>query len=456
MMQVNSFISSFKNRRILKRLLLSAIFIIILYVSNLFFEFILVDNIDVFTRLMIHELYKTEDNIDVLFIGSSHCYRSLNPEITDQYMGCNTFNAGTSAQGLDGSYALLVEAGKHNDLKQVYLEMYYGVQGIEYKDRTEMTQTYIISDYLRPSMNKISYLLNASEPDYWLNSFILPSRYGNKIFENKYVADNIKNKMSSEYKNYDFGDKSNGSSEYYVGKGFVVNNNVVENNEFYHKEHFETSEIQLSSDDKNSLNKIVEYCRKRNIELVLFSAPVSDFQLVDGGNYDAYIEQVSDLAAQNHISYYNFNLCKPEYFSYDSDLFMDSDHLNYDGANEFSKLFSEVVLGKIDNGQVFYQSYNEKLKNEGNKFLGVVYTITYEDEKIRKYTIEPVYIAENMYDVNVYKKNTESEDYTYLTPEPVEGGIEIEVPRYEEGVFKINICSDKNTDIPVAEIKMKY
>lgn len=455
-MQVNSFISSFKKRKIIKSILLLICFIGIWWGSNNFFEFILADNLDPNTRLMIHELYNTEDNIDILFLGSSHCYRSLNPEIIDKSMKCNTFNAGTSAQGLDGSYALLVEAEKYNNIKQVYLEMYYGVQGIEYKDRTEMTQTYIISDNLRPSMDKISYLINASDPDYWLNSFILPSRYGNKIFESKYVSNNIKDKLSYVYKNYEVEPNNGNESEYYSGKGFVVNKNSVKNNTFSHKEQFQTAGVQLSSDDKKALGKIVDYCQKGNIKLVLFSAPTSDFQLVNAGNYDEYVEQIADFAKQNQVDYYNFNLCRPEYFSYDSDLFMDSDHLNYYGANEFSELFSLVVLKKLDKNQVFYESYNEKIKDLGEKFLGLIYTNEYEDEKICRYKIEPVYIGENRYYISVYKRNTESDDYTYLNSNKSEDYIEVEVPRYEDGTFRINISSDKNADIPITNIKVKY
>ena len=72
-------------------------------------HYILVDDTSSYTRLTMHELYHADSNIDVLFVGSSHVYQSLNPEITDKIFQRNTFNAGSSSQGMDGSLAMIKE-----------------------------------------------------------------------------------------------------------------------------------------------------------------------------------------------------------------------------------------------------------------------------------------------------------------------------------------------------------
>ena len=102
-------------------------------------------------------MYTSEKNIDVLFLGSSHCMRIFDCEIWDKLLQYNTFNGGTSSQFLDGSYAMLVEAGKNNTLKEVWVELYYGQLGRLNKERTEMTATYILSDYMPFSFNKLRY-----------------------------------------------------------------------------------------------------------------------------------------------------------------------------------------------------------------------------------------------------------------------------------------------------------
>lgn len=62
-------------------------------------HYILVDDTSSYTRLTMHELYHADSNIDVLFVGSSHVYQSLNPEITDkifstEYVQCRFFIPG--------------------------------------------------------------------------------------------------------------------------------------------------------------------------------------------------------------------------------------------------------------------------------------------------------------------------------------------------------------------------
>ena len=93
----------------------SVLCIIILFIGyGKFFHYILVDDTSSYTRLTMHELYHAKPNIDVLFVGSSHVYRSLNPKITDSIFGLNTFNAGTSSQGMDGSLAVIKEAAAYH------------------------------------------------------------------------------------------------------------------------------------------------------------------------------------------------------------------------------------------------------------------------------------------------------------------------------------------------------
>jgi hypothetical protein len=64
-------------------------------------NFLLFDDIHSYTRMMLEEMYRYDGNIDTLFIGSSHVYRSLDPKIADRMLGKNTFNAGSSSQGIE-------------------------------------------------------------------------------------------------------------------------------------------------------------------------------------------------------------------------------------------------------------------------------------------------------------------------------------------------------------------
>ena len=75
--------------------------------------------------------------------------------------------------------------------------------------------------------------------------------------------------------------------------------------------------------------------------------------------YDEYIEQINELLEPYDVDFYDFNLCKKEFF-FDDTCFMDDHHLNKKGAEKFSVIFSQFFTGEIDKEELFYQSINEK------------------------------------------------------------------------------------------------
>ncbi|MCI8484084.1 MAG: hypothetical protein HFH41_07060 [Lachnospiraceae bacterium] len=451
MTRANLFTSNFK--KYWKAILKVIAFLVILFLCNRLLWYLLVNDTSSYTRVTLHELYHQEKNVDVLFLGSSHTYRSLDPGITDEIFETNTFNGGTSSQAWDGSYALLVEAGKHHDLKKVYLEMYYDVAGENYKERTQMTQTYIISDYMKPSVNRVSYLLNASSWDYWINGFFPARRNWKKLFQRQYVSDLIAEKSQDSYKNYDYVGDPETEEEYYVGKGYVANIKTKENGNFAHDEPFESAERTFSEDDIRSLKKIIQYCKKHEIELVFFSAPMPDFRLAEIGNYDYYIQHVKEFLAEYDLPYYDFNLCRESYFSYDSSLFKDGDHLNAAGAEEFSKLFSEFFTGEISEEDLFYDSYEEKMNSIDDHFYGLFYHVE-NNEEGRKMTFDPIQNREFDYYASVSKKVKGADQYEEI--QSLGTLQEVALPAEEEGKLMIRIFSDEEGKNMTNEIKISY
>lgn len=152
----------------------SVVFLLLFVGCGYFWRYILVDDTMYYTRMTFHEMYE-QDKIDVLFVGSSHCYRSFDPELLDGKMGKNTFNAGTSNQHLNGSYMIIKEAARYNDIEHIYLELYFYIASTEDKKRSDLTDVYLITDYLKPSWDKFLFLAGVSTKDCYINSFI-PAR----------------------------------------------------------------------------------------------------------------------------------------------------------------------------------------------------------------------------------------------------------------------------------------
>ena len=60
----------------------SAIIFAVLIIQCL--SYILIDDSSSYTRLTFHEFYTQQENIDTLYVGSSHCFRAINPQIMDE------------------------------------------------------------------------------------------------------------------------------------------------------------------------------------------------------------------------------------------------------------------------------------------------------------------------------------------------------------------------------------
>lgn len=359
--------------RKIKRVIFCLLFFILFVFCGKFFRYILIDDTASYTRITFHEMYE-QDNIDVLFVGSSHCYRAFVPRILDEELGMNTFNVGTSSQNLDGSYMVIQEAARYNDIKHIYLELYYNVAfSPAYKSRTEMTQTYIISDYLRPSVDKVQYLLKASTNDYYFNSFILARRNWTKFFDADYIKDLVIKKSSDDYKNYEY-TYITGDTEWYAGKGYVANNVEIKDWNYFSNSGWNNINLNgISEDWFNTLSDIISFCDKKGISLTFVTVPISNFMLVGTENYDDYVAMIRGLIADTEVEYFDFNLCKEEFFPNVSTLFKDADHVNCYGAELFSHLFADFVSGRILEDDLFYNSFEEKIKNLKPTVFGISY-----------------------------------------------------------------------------------
>lgn len=364
-------------KKIVKRLAAMLCVIGLFVVCEALLRYLLIDDAKNYTRYSrynIHELYHSEQNIDILFVGSSHSVVSLIPEITDYVFGQYTFNAGTAGQRMDGSFAMIQEAADYHHINHIYLEMYYAFcSDYAYKDRTlsDLEYTYLISDYMRPSVRKMKYLLNASSKEYYMNSFIPATRNWEQLFDPEYMKSILRQKNTDAYKNYEWvgGDFEN--------RGYVYTAGVVADDKFWNAEAYYdmTSTLRAGGDSdwRRSLQCIIDFCRKNGIELTLFSTPMPEWTIA-GIQYQQYIDMCRRIAEEYGIEYYDFNLCREEYFdANDRSLFSDEDHMNNSGAMQFSVLFAKFFTGQLPDqrGEIFYGTYDEKLAAEAACVYGI-------------------------------------------------------------------------------------
>lgn len=391
-----------------RRVLAVSLFVVCLLLVNEGFRFLLIDDTESYTRITLHEMYE-QDNIDVLFLGSSHSYRSIVPDIMDQEWQVNTFNCGTSSQQTIASYHLLKEAEKRNEISRVYMEIYYDILNDNEEYRSP-TAAYIVSDYMKPSLNRLQFLWNTGGKDYLAHGLILGRRNWDRLFDGEYLINNLREKCSDDYRNYAYIKADN---EDYAGKGFVYNREAIISGSFSAKQTFAPVEDTcIAPQNQKYLNKIIDYCKENEIELTFYSAPVSDFRLAGCGNYDSFSEQIENFLAGKGVAYYDFNLCKSNYLMLKDDCFKDDHHLNGKGAELFSEAFASFFAENPDSSEVFWDNYTQKLEKEEKRVFGVVCEMLTAEDGTIKATILPVDNMEEELYFAVYKRSEEEEEYT--------------------------------------------
>lgn len=362
----------------------TAVLILFLLLGKKGLEYLLVEDVKSFERILLHDFYTNEENIDNLLLGTSHVFCDLNPGILDEINGKNNFNLATSAQPLIASYYLLREADQRNRLSGVYLDLNpafmleeEGAEG-NWKEPDRLVTSWQVMDQMPFSWNKLCWILDSTEPGYQYMSVFPPARYKKKLLDPEHLASQLRGKLQDGYRNY-------ADVASYVHKGFARRENVWEGI-YYKKADREQETKYLSGLTEEYLAKIIEYCADRDIRLVLYSNPVSDWNLYYVGDYDGFVEQVTDFAAGYGLEYYDFNLCREECLDLsDPQYWSDDNHMNCFGAEVYTEFWGNFVNdmenGRIRREDVFYDSYSQKLENMEERIFGVIVEEASGEEK---------------------------------------------------------------------------
>lgn len=396
-------------------------------------DYALCDDVSSYTRIIMHDMYK-EDKIDSIFLGTSHIYRGVNPAITDEVWGENTFNCASALQDIDGSYTWLKEAHKSADIDKCYFELSVRKMKSDRQERMEeTTTTYIIADYMKPSRNRTSYLREAVNPEDYANAFFRVRRNWKNIYSLETMKDIIARKRTDEYRNYD-------SVESYAGKGFFpltgkfsrVSTSGIRN----------ITDNYMSDDYRMYLEKMVSYCKENDIEFVCFISPAPEYLLERTKNYDSLITQIKEICGELGVPFYDFNLARTSILDLKDDDFMDYNHLNSSGADKFTKVFADFFAGKIEEEELFYDSYAEKKEHLPKRLLGLsikrdkeagICKVKAVSTKEEKYLYEAWYLN----DAGEYELLQEKSTNRSIAM-PTKGNIQLKVVLYNEENQKLD------------------
>ena len=387
-----------------------AVFFLLFFVLSTFLAFFLKNDFSKYSRLVMQDFYE-QKNIDYLFCGASHVSHGIIPEILSKKLNKNVFCAGTSAQELSGTYYIIKEAINRYKLKCIFVDLDFEMavgENINFFNKEPGKNIYIISSYLKNPIIKTEYLLTATSPKYYLNSFFPLGIYKDIEPNPQTIATNIKTKIfTKDYYNY----KYNETDFLYLRGGAIIKNEAIKNRAFYDFEE-NISKIQdINKEWLYYLNKIISICKKNNIKLVFYSAPIPDFFLNTSGNYDFYYSFVNDYLKENGYDFFDFNLCRQKYLKLEDCDFYDNNHLNNNGMRKFTDVFFQFITKAKTQNEMFFSTYKEKLEIQQPCIYGILL------KKLDGNTINivPVMNFNNFQQVkfNIYRIDNENDEILY-------------------------------------------
>lgn len=264
------------------------------------------------------QLYATqEDLMDVIFVGSSHCYCAVFPEKLWSGYGIAGFNMAVSGQDKDSSFHMVKEVLKTQSPKVICVDMYglmfdkHGVQGNVYRNMLAM----------KLSQNSIElvqdYIEEEEQMDYILRWPIIHTRY-------------------KELDKYDFVQYE--PSIYGRGSNVVWEVRGVGKPE----EAIACEKIgELSEKNEKWLEEFYVLSKEEGFELVFFVAP---FAVTE--EEQAVINAAKAYADEKGIDFFDFNkLGESVGLDYGTD-FCDAFHLNVNGGNKITAYFGDYLSTK--------------------------------------------------------------------------------------------------------------
>lgn len=261
-----------------------------------------------------------EDSIDVVFVGNSHQFCSISPEILYEEYDMETFMLATSAQTVPMSYYATMEAIELQHPKVIIFEVSYCANDFRTVSE-EMSHCFFDGmPRCRARKEGIRDLIEKeNQIYYYLNLELYHTRW-KELTKEDYVI------------------------QQFSDRGGVYYKDTFSNWEI---PLIEESETEAMPDEmKKYLDKMVELCRENDVRLILYVAPFNTMYGSEEEVEDLYRRQrifngIAVYAKKHELEYYNLFYEMDEIgLDYATD-WLDSQHLNCIGQAKLTRYMVE-------------------------------------------------------------------------------------------------------------------
>lgn len=317
-----------------KKLILPIALVIVLAVVNMGMNYALIPYS--YVRIMMHEI-QVQDH-DTVFLGTSHGLNGISPKIIDEKTGRKSINLCMGGEYPQDAYYLLKQACKRNIPRTVVYELDAGYWCTPVGQRGDFNRIYYEMPF---SEIKLEYFVSkVAELDF--RATLFPWFYYRGQFKN--VKQILECKQGEDYKNYGAEAFQNGGQSY--ADGFLRNEQVFGTKSEQELELW--NEETKNEDSFRYFEKMVSFCEKNNIELIVVVTPVPQETLEKyKEKFQATDEFFSAYMKQAGVSYWNYNDPERKIKNFDDSLnaFTDYEgHMNVWQAESFSAQLAEDFL----------------------------------------------------------------------------------------------------------------
>ncbi len=268
--------------------------------------------ITVFSKARMSDFY-SKKNIDLLFLGSSHSYRSFDPREFESSLHLQAFNLGSSGQNPTTSFFLLKEALRlEHPIKTLVIETYWETLTGEDRDFDSAAEVFY---YMKSSKNKWGVFTDSMPFPDSLKSL-------SKAFQFRDIL-----KDPRIY----FGITPQTDGYKYEALGFVSKDGIAQP-EKLKANPLRNKKIALNDYRLSYLKKTIELARTKGIRVILVTAPLPPTVMSEVSNYSEFSDIMSALSLEHSVEYVDFNILNTRKKIFFDRHFSDFNHLNNEGV----------------------------------------------------------------------------------------------------------------------------
>lgn len=300
------------------------------------------------------EEYYREEEIDMVFIGSSLCSASFNPQIIDELLGVKSFNTGTPMQGIKQHITAIETVLEDHEIDTIVIALGFFALQIEDEEAVELTFQRALAKQkggLKGISHEWKYVLSEdvrgteASINYWF-----PWMYDKESYTWDIISKNVQSKIRLWNEN----EVSESTKGYRPYEGVMVEGEYSSSAQMYKQD------IEYEQVDK--LKKLLAICEESGADVIVVNTPHPTFDIIScAETYGDNTELVQSLCEKYNVDYYDFSLAKPELFDAKEEYYYNFEHLNGTGAEVFCNVFCDLMQKRAtgENVEDYFYSVKE-------------------------------------------------------------------------------------------------